>query len=228
MNSSRRDVLLGATGIIILAAGRGIDSAEAFAWGAIGGALLPALGGIVAQNAISGVIQQGVGLAARAAQVAAPALGNIAPLVSTATQLLQPNSLRSTQAAPIYVNPGPEQQNLSLFSRAPSRPWQLGDSDEQYLRGDPYGYISQNAGTLGDFIRSSPGDVVPLTYRAAGAQQGGGGRLIPAWGIAPIAFQGQPRSRSFYPSVTSPSGDFNELLKNIAALAPLISMFLSK
>lgn len=189
----------------------------------IGGALLQGLGGFVnnAARIVPGLIQQGVNLAASAAQIAAPAIGSLPGLVSTATQLLQPNA-PPTQAAPIYVNPYDQPQNFSLFSRVPSRPWQLGDSDEQFLRGDPYGYINQNAGSLAEFIRDSGGSVLPRTYRAQGAPR----PSIPYWGVAPYAFQGQPQSRGFYPSVTS-GADFNlnSLIKSAVALAPLISMF---
>lgn len=231
MNISRRTALQGAAGIIILPALGAIDSAEAqFNIGGIGAALLQGVGGFVnnAASAVNGLVQQGVNLAANAANLPAPSLGNLAPLVSIATQFLLPNG-PPTQAVPIVVSPYQQIRNFSLWSQTSSRPWQLSDSDEQFLRGDPYGYISQNAGTLGDFIRSSQSAFLPQTYLAPAAQPVTGGPAIPAWGLAPFAFQGQAQSGSFYPSVTSSSGSLNlsSLIQNVAALAPLISMFLA-
>jgi hypothetical protein len=230
MNISRRTALQGAAGIIILPALGSVDSAEAFDLGGIGASLLQGLGGFVnnAASAVTGLVQQGANLAANAVQLAAPSLTTLAPVVSAATQFLLPNG-PPTQAAPIYVNPYQQPRNFSLWSQTSSRPWQLSDSDEQFLRGDPYGYISQNAGTLGDFIIRSQRAFLPQTYRALAAQPVTGGPPIPAWGVAPYAFQGQAQSGSFYPSVTSSSGSLNlsSLIQNVAALAPLISMFLA-
>jgi hypothetical protein len=77
------------------------------------------------------------------------------------------------------------------------------------VKGDPYGYINQTAGFLGDFVRSGGGDVIPRTYRAQGALRDSRGELTPYWGIGSVPFGGQPQSTGFYPSVSSNTGDFS-------------------
>ena len=94
---------------------------------------------------------------------------------------------------------------LFYVFETPSRPLQLSDSDEQHLRGDPYGYINENAGYLGDFVRRGGGEVIPRTYRAPGALRDSRGEFDSLLGnrISPLPFGGQPQSTGFHPSVSS-------------------------
>ena len=199
--------------------------------GGIGASLLQGLGGFATQP-IQSLVQTGMSLAASALNLPEPVASMAAPLIGAATSLFQPGA--AAQAAPALRKSGVQDRNLSMFSRASNRPLQRGpsfsDSDEQFLRADPYGYISNNAEFLGDFVNSGAGDIIPWRYLAPGASRNGAGDLMPSWGVAPIAYQGQSQTSGFHPSVSAPSApakknDFGSILHDVAALAPLISMF---
>lgn len=227
MTMTRRQFVKASTVMVLLptVGYSGEAQAGGFNLGGIGGALLQGLGGF-SSKPIESLVQTGMSLAASALQLPAPVAAVAEPVIKVATSLFQPGA-PSYQAAPVYVNRGPQEQNFSIFSRASSRSLQRGasfsDSDEQFLRADPYGYIMSNAEFLGDYINSSPGDIVPMTFRAQR-----GSPNAPYWGVAPVAYQAQNRPSGFVPSVSAQDSGFDlaSILHDVAALAPLLSLFL--
>ncbi|MFT4255108.1 MAG: hypothetical protein QM608_21810 [Caulobacter sp.] len=114
------------------------------------------------------------------------------------------------QAAPVVANATPQPVAMPVNLQRTAQPMPLRSSDEDFLRGDPYGYMRSNDDYLQDYLDNQEGEVV-LRNMVLPPRRITGAALRP---------QGRPRG-GFYPTRLS----YADPMSDGGQLAPMLSMY---